>query len=256
MVGASMADALFPDGRDPIGQRVHFGLRTQYPLTIVGVVSDIRDGSLEASTCRQVWMPQSLGHFPPTRILVRYTSDAAVDDGALRSVVRDLAPDLALARLRPLETIVTRATSTRRFVLLLLSGFAGLAILLSAVGLYGLLAHSVGQRTQEIGIRLALGARPGQVLMLLLLQVAVAVGAGVGAGLWGARALSGAISTLLYGIAPTEPTIYVTAAAMVMAIAAAAVWSPSRRAIRIDPAVTMRNDWARLPDRPVPIAAC
>jgi len=242
MVSASMARELFPDGRDAIGQRVHFGLPTQYLLTIIGVVEDIRDGSLEASHGRQVWMPQSLGHFPPSRVLVRYTSDAAVDDGALRAVVHDLAPDLALARPRSLEGIVVRATATRRFVLLLLSGFAGLAILLSAVGLYGLLAHTVGQRTQEIGIRLALGAQPGQVLRLLLSQVAFAVGIGIAAGLWGARALSGAITTLLYGITPTESTVYVTAAVTVMVITAVAVWSPSRRAIHIDPSAAMRTD--------------
>ncbi|MEO6223923.1 MAG: ABC transporter permease, partial [Vicinamibacterales bacterium] len=187
MVSASMARALFPDGRDPIGQRVHFGVSTAYLLTIVGVLEDIRDGSLETSHGRQVWMPQSLGHFPPARVLVRYANDRVFDDAALRAAANELAPDLALARPRSLADVVVRATANRRFVLFLLSGFAVVAVLLCGVGLYGLLAHSVGQRTQEIGIRMALGARPGQVLRLLLAQVSLAVGVGIAAGLIGAR---------------------------------------------------------------------
>ena len=242
MVSASMANALFPDGRNPIGQRVHFGVPTAYLLTIVGVLADIRDGSLETSHGRQVWMPQSLGHFPPARILVRYAAPGAVDDAALRAVVNDLAPDLALARPRALADVVLRATANRRFVLFLLSGFAGVAVLLCAIGLYGVLAHSVGQRTQEIGIRMALGARPGQVLRLVLAQVSVAAGAGLIVGLLGARALSDTVRSLLYGIAVTDPRVYVGVGVAVLMMAALAAWSPTRRAVRIDPKTAMRAD--------------
>ena len=242
MVSASMAKALFPDGRNPIGQRVHFGVRTAYLLTIVGVVADIRDGTLEKSHGRHVWAPQSLGNYPPARILVRYRSDAAFDDNALRATVNELAPDLALARPRSLSDVVLRATSNRRFALFVLSGFAAVAILLCGVGLYGLLAHAVGQRTREIGIRLALGARPGQVLRLLLLQISIAVGLGIAAGLYGAKALSQFVTALLYEINATDRTIYVSAALMVFAISALAIWAPARRAVRIDPRTAMSGD--------------
>jgi len=187
-------------------------------------------------------MPQSLGHFPPARILVRYAAPGAVDDAALRAVVNDLAPDLALARPRALADVVLRATANRRFVLFLLSGFAAVAVLLCAIGLYGVLAHSVGQRTQEIGIRMALGARPGQVLRLVLAQVSVAAGAGLVVGLLGARALSDTVRSLLYGIAVTEPRVYVGVGVAVLMMAALAAWSPTRRAVRIDPKTAMRAD--------------
>ncbi len=242
MVSAGMAKVLFPDGRDPVGQRVHFGVPTAYLLTIVGVVADIRDGTLETSHGRQVWMPQSLGHFPPARVLVRYSSNRVFDDAALRGAVNELAPDLALARPRALTDVVVRATANRRFVLFLLSGFAVVAVLLCGVGLYGLLAHSVGQRTQEIGIRIALGARSGQVLRLLLAQVSLAVGIGIAAGLSGARALSAVVRTLLFGITPTDTRIYVGVAVAVIAITVLSLWPPVRRALRIDPRMAMGQE--------------
>ena len=242
MVSATMAKALFSDGRNPIGQRVHLGLPTGDLLTIAGVVNDIRDGTLETSHGRHVWTPQSLGHFPISRVLVRYRSDAAFDDNALRAAVGELAPDLALARPRSLSDIVLRATSNRRFALFLLTGFAAVAILLCGVGLYGLLAHAVGQRTREIGIRLALGARSGQVLGLLLWQLSIAVVVGVAAGLYTAKALSRFVSALLYGVTSTDRTIYLAAALMVVAIAALSIWAPARRALRIDPRAAMSGE--------------
>jgi predicted permease len=242
MVSASMARALFPDGRDPVGQRARFGVATGVLLTIVGVVGDLRDGTLERSHGRQVWMPQSLGYFAPRRLLVRYGSTAAFDALALRGVVRELAPDLALARVRPLSAVISKATAPRRFAMFLLSGFAVIAVLLCAIGLYGVLAHSVGQRRQEIGIRMALGARPGQVLPLVATQVFVAVGVGLVAGLAGARALSDAVRSLLFGITATDSTVYVVVGGAVLLMAALAAWAPMRLATRIDPKSAMQAD--------------
>jgi putative ABC transport system permease protein len=242
MVSASMARALFPDGRNPVGQRVHFGVPTAYLLTIVGVLDDIRDGTLETSHGRHVWAPQSLGNFPPARVLVRYGNDRVYDDGALKAAVNELAPDVALARPRALTDIVLRATSNRRFVLFLLSGFAAVAVLLCAVGLYGLIAHAVGQRTREIGIRMALGARSGQVLRLLLSQISIAVGIGIAAGLLGARALTRLVGALLYGITSTDVATYAGVAVVVMVITALSIWPPSRRALRIDPRSAMQSE--------------
>jgi putative ABC transport system permease protein len=242
MVSASMARALFPDGRDAVGQRAHFGVATGVLLTIVGVVADLRDGTLERSHGRQVWMPQSLGHFAPRRLLVRYRSTAAIDVLALRGVVRESAPDLALARVRPLSAVISKATAPRRFAMFLLSGFAVVAVLLCAVGLYGVLAHSVGQRRQEIGIRMALGARPGQVLPLVATQVFVAVGVGLVAGLSGARALSDTVRSLLFGITATDSTVYVGVGGAVLLMAVLAAWAPMRLATRIDPKSAMRAE--------------
>jgi predicted permease len=239
VVSAAMAKALWPDGRDPVGLRVHLGLPTAQLLTVIGVTGDIRGGSLESSYGQQVWMPQSLGPFPPTRLLVRAAGSGGVNGEAVRDAVRAVDADIALAHVRTMDDIVDRATSSRRFALFLLAGFAVIAVVLSAVGIYSVLANVVGQRTREIGIRLALGAHAGQVVRLVVAQLSIAVGVGIAAGLWSARALSRFVSSLLYQVQPTEPRFYVAVAIVVTVIAMLAAWGPMRRALRIDPKSAM-----------------
>lgn len=242
VVSASMARALWPDGRDPLGQRVHFGLPTGDLLTVVGVAGDIRGRDLESEPSLIVWMPQSIGYFPPKRLLVRYSRPGAADPDALRAALKDVDPDLALANVRSLDDIVARATAPRRFALFLLGAFAVTAVVLCAVGIYGLLAHIVGHRTQEIGIRVALGARPAAVARLVVIQLGVAVTAGMTVGLWGATALSSAVSALLFGVTATEPRVYALVAVGVCVMAALAAWVPTRRALRIQPVIALRSD--------------
>ncbi len=242
VVSAAMARALWPDGRNPLGQRVHFGLPTGALLTVVGVSADISGRELESGPALVVWMPQSLGYFPPKRLLVRYDRAGAADPTALRAALKDVDPDLALANVRSLDDIVARATAPRRFALFLLGAFAVTAVVLCGVGIYGLLAHVVGQRTQEIGIRVALGAQPSVVLRLVVIQLGVAVVAGAGAGLWGAKALSSTVSALLFGVTATEPRVYALVAVSVLAIAGLAAWVPTRRALRIQPVIALRQD--------------
>ncbi|HUR20020.1 MAG TPA: ADOP family duplicated permease [Vicinamibacterales bacterium] len=239
VISASMAKALWPDGRDPIGLRVHFGVPTAPLLTVVGVTGDIRGGSLESSYGQQVWAPQSLGNFPPTRLLVRAAGPGGINAEPVRAAVRTVDPDIALAHVRTMDDIVGRATSARRFALFLLAGFAVVAVILSAVGIYSVLANVVGQRTREIGIRLALGAHSGQVVRLVVTQLSLAVGVGIVAGLWSARALTRFVASLLYQVKPADPRFYVAVAIVVTVIAALAAWAPTRRALRIDPKAAM-----------------
>lgn len=242
VVSASMAKALWPDGRNPVGQRVHFGLPTGPLMTVVGVSGDVAGRDLESGPARVVWMPQSMGYFTPKRLLVRFDRSAVADGGALRTALTEVDPELALANIRSMDDIVNQVTAPRRFALFLLGAFAVTAVVLSAVGIYGLLAHVVGQRSQEIGIRVALGARPALVARLVVIQVGIAVLAGTGVGLWAATTLSSTISALLFEVAPTEPRVYLLVAAGVVVMAGLAAWLPTRRALRIQPVMALRGD--------------
>lgn len=140
------------------------------------------------------------------------------------------------------DPIVAEATSSRRFVLVLLAGFAALAIALCAVGIYGMLGHLVGQRSREIGIRLALGARRAHVVSTIVGHVFIGVLAGVAAGLLGARMLAFVIATQLFEVSATDLGIYLGVVAFVGVVATLACWPPTRRAVRVDPVVTLRAD--------------
>ncbi len=242
VVSLAMARLLFPDGRSAVGQRIHFGLPDGPLMTVVGVSADVRLASLEAAASPVVWMPHDLGYFTPKRLLVRYAAGGIADELALRTALRDVDPELALANLRSLDDIVARSTASRRFALFLLGGFALTALVLSAVGIYGVLAHVVGHRTQEIGIRVALGARPATIARLVLAQMGAAVAAGAAGGLWGATTLSSSVSALLYGVTAQDAVVYLAAVIGVTTIAGVAAWIPTRRALRIEPVVALRNE--------------
>jgi ABC-type antimicrobial peptide transport system permease subunit len=156
--------------------------------------------------------------------------------------LRDLDRELALANVRTMDDIVGRATAPRRFVLLLLGGFAAVALILSAVGIYGVLAHVVGQRTREIGIRRALGASTSHITRVVAGSTGLAILIGTCVGLFAAWGLSTTVASLLYEMSATEPRIYVGVAVFVSAAAAIAAWPPARRAARLDPLHALRQD--------------
>ncbi|MGE3344470.1 MAG: ABC transporter permease [Vicinamibacterales bacterium] len=242
LVSKEMARKLWPDGRDPVGQRVHFGLPSGQLFTIVGVTGDIVAASPEAGISPIVWMPQSLGYFTPKRLLVKAEPHASVDVQAVRQALRDIDPAVALANVRSIDDIVASATAPRRFALMLLGGFAVVAIVLSAVGVYGLLAHIVGGRRQEIGIRVALGASQSRIAGVVLLRVGMAVVAGVVVGAAAAVFMSRGVESLLFDVDARDVRSYAWAAAIVTISAGLAAWSPIRRALRIDPLTALRQD--------------
>lgn len=244
LLSESMAAALWADGRDPIGERVHMGLAGGRLMTVIGVVGDMHNVSLERDSRRQVWMPHDLGYFPPRRVAVRM-SRAGVAPASiappLRAILRELDPDLALANVRTIDDIVVRATAGRRFVLWLLGGFAAIALVLAAVGIYGVLAHLVGQRTQEIGIRRALGAQTPHITRVIAGTVGAAIAAGTAAGLAAAWGVSSLVASLLYEMSATDARVYAAVALFVGAVAALAAWPPARRAARVEPMRALRN---------------
>lgn len=242
LVSESMARALWPDDRDPIGRQIHMGLPAGPAMTIVGIVGDIHNVSLERDSQRQVWMSHEVRYFPPRRILVRSAGVAPASLAApLRAVVRDLDAGLALANLRTVDDIVDRATAPRRFVLWLLGGFAVIALLLSAIGIYGVLAYLVGQRTTEIGLRRALGAPTSHITALVAGTVGLAIAIGTSAGLAGAWGVSSLVASLLYEMSATDVRVYAAVAVFVALASALAAWPPAQRAARIDPGRALRN---------------
>jgi len=241
IVSASMARALWPDASSAIGRRVHLGLETGPLHEVIGVVTDIRASALESDTTPQVWFPASAPWPTLQRLIVRGLVPPEALGTAVRSVLADLDPDLALANLRTMRDILDAATASRRFVLSLLGGFAIIALALCAVGIHGVLAHQVGQRTTEIGIRLALGARTDHVLSAVARPLVLAVAAGLTAGLTAAWTLSSLLASQLYEMSATDGRIYAAVAAFVVVTAAVAAAPPARRALRIPPGAVLRE---------------
>lgn len=241
IVSESVARTLWPD-ESAIDQRMHIGLVSGPLVRVIGVTADLRTGTLEAQGLGQVWLPASSAWPPPQRLVLRTAGPAAPLIPSVRAVLAELDPDLALANVRTMQDIVGRATGSRRFVLVLLAGFAGIAIVLCAVGVYGTLAHLVGQRTREIGIRVALGAGRGAITSALVRQTSASVAIGIGAGLAGAWALSSVLATLLFELSATDVRVYTVVAAFVATVAGIAALPSIRRALAVDPAVTLQSD--------------
>ncbi len=242
VISKTIADRYFPN-EDPLGKRMKVSQGPRDELTeIIGVVGDIKQYALDMETTLQVYQPVTQhAYFGTMNLIVRSASDPERLTSALRDVVRQLDPTLPVASARSLDSIVTASVGPRRFTTTLLAGFAIVALLLSAIGVYGLVAFSVGQRTQEIGIRVALGSSPGQVMRLVFLQGIglTAAGAALGliAGLFAARLLD----SLLFNVSQRDPLAFVVAPLVLLAAAAIACYVPARRAVKVDPVSALRS---------------
>ena len=242
IVSESMGRSLWPDGTDPVGRRIHVGLESGPLFEVIGVVRDIRATSLESATTRQVWTSASRGWPMPQRLIVRTRTAPETLARPLRDILADMNPDLALANVRTMHDIVGEATASRRFVLVLLGAFAAVAVSLCAVGIYGMIAYQVGQRTREIGIRVALGASRGHVVRAITGQAMIGVAAGIAIGAAGASTLSSIIASQLYRVSATDARVYLAVAVFVAALAVIACWQPMRRIFAISPVTALRAE--------------
>jgi len=221
------------------------------PREIVGVVRDVREQGLEAEAPAILYIPLAQQNDALTALGVRLLplsvvlrSTASIDNFAqsARAAVWSVDPTQPVSDVRSMQEIVSRSLGSNRFNTLLLGLLAGLALLLSAVGLYGVLAHLVTQRTREIGVRMALGASARAVLGLFLRQGLMLVGIGIVAGTLGAAALSSVMSSLLTGSNPRDPLVFVIAPVVLVLVALIAIARPAARAARIDPVRALRAD--------------
>jgi putative ABC transport system permease protein len=241
-----MADQVWP-GQDPVGQRFYVGGMDPYRddwLTVVGVVAEARPWSSAPGTVPTYYVdyrqrPAFLA-FTGAEVVVRTRAGAAA-----AQLVRDHLSALdggVPLRIATLDSRLAAGTADRRFVLSLLSLFAGLALLASAVGIWGIVSFIVSRSSREAGIRLALGARPGQVLRSVQAQTVAPVGAGIAAGLLGTTALIGLVRSLLYGVRAFDPITVAAVCVTIVVTAWIASYLPARRMLRVNPAATLRGD--------------
>jgi putative ABC transport system permease protein len=232
------ARRMFFAKQDPIGQQIAFwGTRR----TVVGVVANEKIHGFEKATPPAAYVPFNQAPFGGT-LLVRVDGDPAAAAASIRAVFRDLDPALAVFGVEPLRQTVAESMAERRFTMLLLGSFAALTLLLSALGIYGVLSYGVTQRTSEIGVRMALGAQPGSVLRLIIGQGVTLVAAGLAVGIVGALLLTRLLATLLFGITPTDPLTFAAAPLVLILTAIVASYLPARRAARVDPVVALRTE--------------
>jgi predicted permease len=244
IVSRSFARRYFPGndaGTGAVGKRCRYGDDSPW-LTIVGVVGDVRHMSLEAAPSMQVYRPLWQSGANSVSVVARTSLPPDRLAAEMRALVRSLDPAVALADVRTMSQLVSGAAAQRRFQTLLLTAFGGLALLLSLVGLYALMAYWVQQKTAEIGIRMALGAQRGSVMRLVLKQGATLALTGIALGFGCAWALTRSIASLLFEVNPTDAPTFIGAALLFCAVALAACYVPARRATRVDPMVALRYE--------------
>ncbi|HEY6552911.1 MAG TPA: ABC transporter permease, partial [Vicinamibacteria bacterium] len=248
LVNETMARAYWTD-RDPIGGRFRMSARDKGPwVTVVGIVADVRHNGVTAPIKEKFYRPHAQFHrstgFTPSSmsLVVRTTGDPMLLARPLRSAVRDLDPNTPVSSVRLMTEIVAGSMATPRLASSLLGLFAVVALVLSAVGIYGVLAYVVGQRTQEIGIRMAIGAEPAAVRRLVLGQGLRMSLAGVGLGTLAALGLTRLLGSLLHEVRPHDPVTFLLVPLLLTAIALVASYLPARRATRIDPIAALRSE--------------
>jgi putative ABC transport system permease protein len=224
---------------DPIGRTLHRTAGAVRLFTVVGVVGDVRDTALNQQSLT-LYLPTSQRVFPLMDVVVRAERDGEALLPSLREKVHQLDPDLALANVRTMDQWLATSAAQPRLSALLLCGFAAMALLIAAVGIYGVLAYSVAQQTREIGVRIALGAQPSGVLRLVVGQGMRVACIGIGAGLLGGFALGRGVAALVYGVKVHDPVTFAGVAVVLTAVALAACAIPARRAARVDPLVALR----------------
>jgi predicted permease len=231
-------------GQDPVGKRLHLGgPQSKNPwLTVVGVVDDLRTRRIEENPRPTIYRPLKQRSGLSLTLALKTQADPRVLGTAIRSEVRAADPDLPTFGVRTMQELVATVTASRRFSTQLLGAFAVLALVLAAVGIYGVMAFMVGQRTREIGIRIALGANPRAVVRLVLGQALGLAGAGVIAGAVAAVLMTRLLAGLLFEVRSTDPVTYGTIAVLLGTTAAIAAWRPARRAATVDPISALRAD--------------
>jgi len=245
LISQTLAREKWPN-QDPVGQAIFFGNMDGIlkPLTIVGVVGDIRAEGLEEPPSHVIYVDyrqRGLGFNTAPALVLRASVPAGAVIPVARKVLRQLDPNMAI-QFSTFAEALGGWLAEKRFLLLLAGVFAGAALLLAAVGIYGLVAHSVTRRTQEIGIRMALGAQRGDVLRMVVGEGARMAALGVAIGVAASLAITRLISSLLFGVSATDPLTFVGVAVLLAAVALLASYIPARRAMRVDPIVALRYE--------------
>jgi putative ABC transport system permease protein len=241
IISQSLADKLFP-GVDPLGQRIHPTQGTRNWREIVGVVGEVRQYGVDRETAPQSYVPFAQAPFTSMTFVVRADAPAADLPPRLRQEIYAVDPNQPVGRLEPVQNLLTTSMARQRFAATLLAVFSGLALVLAVVGIYGVMAYAVAQRTGEFGIRLALGAQPRDILRLVLTHGGRLIGAGLAVGLLAALAVGQFIQAMLYQTPPRDPLVFGAIALLLAGAALFACLIPALRATRVDPMVALRSE--------------
>jgi predicted permease len=236
IVNETLARTLWP-GQAAVGQ-----VMTQDGgRRVVGVVADVRHEALEIAGGSEMYLPmRQTGDYGAMNLVVRTALPPERLAGAVRDALRPIDPNLPVREFHTLQELVDKATSPRRFVVILLGGFAAFSLLLASLGIYGVISYSVSQRVQEIGIRMALGASATNLQSGILRHTLGLAALGLAVGIAASRVLTGALESLLFGVTPDDPVTFIGIGALLIAVACLAGYFPARGASRIDPIVALR----------------
>jgi putative ABC transport system permease protein len=229
----------FP-GEDAIGKRMRLGINNWW--TIIGVVGDTKQAGLAAPVEPELFLPLEDITDSNINLALRTRNDPMAMVAAVRAVVDDLDRDLPIFDIEPLSRLLARQVASQRFDAALLSAFAAFALLLAALGIYGVMTYAVGQRTHEIGVRMALGAAPPDILNMLIARGLALALAGLALGLAASLILTHFLRSLLYGIQPTDLATFLGVTTTLLVVVFLASWLPARRAMRVDPMVALRYE--------------
>jgi putative ABC transport system permease protein len=246
VISETAARRFFPN-EEPLGQWITVGWgraegRPKAGGEIVGIVGDVKERGLAEEHAPEVYLPYAQQPIPSMDVVLRTAVPPRSLASAVTGVVRGLDPELPIARMATLDEIVARSIAEPRFYTVLLAAFAGTALFLAALGIFGVMSYAVVQRSREIGIRVALGADPKQVLGMVLRHASLLALAGVVLGLAGAVGLSRAVAGLLFELSPTDPPTLGGTAVVLIGVALLASYVPARRATRVDPLVALRSE--------------
>jgi putative ABC transport system permease protein len=241
VINQAAASRYFP-GEDPLGKQIRSVTDERVGGVVVGVVGDAPQGAVHETPQPEMFVPHGQAPRRLMTMVVRVDGDPLAAAGTIRRGVHSLDAGVPLRDFRAMDQIVAESLSRPRFLTMLLALFAAVALVMAAIGIFGLLSFSVVQRTREIGIRMALGARPGEVIGAVVRRGLVLTVTGLGIGMVGAVLVTRFLHGVLYGIAPTDPITFATVPLLLAAVALLAAWLPARRAARVDPMVALRAE--------------
>jgi putative ABC transport system permease protein len=241
IVNEAFAKKYWP-GENAVGKRVSVGYDSDSLREVIGVVGNVRRAALDLEAAPAMYLPHDQAYFSGLTMLVRTRDNATNVPAAMERDLVSLDPDQTLGPVRSMQTVIATSLARQRFSASLLGIFAMIALALSAVGIFGVMTAMVTQRTRELAVRLALGAHPRKVLNLVLSHGATLAGIGIAIGLFGAFALSRVVAGMLYNVAATDPVTLLSVSLLLAAVALLACYIPARRATRLDPIITLREE--------------